>query len=164
MNIKFDNPTGKAGAQNKKGFPKWVWLAGLIAIALLFFYLWQVFMAAFMYTQFRVPGHYIPKDGWTLPVYPDDLPKECVPIYMATRMTPYADSQGEMHRFPEFRERGSFWLLDSAKTTMYEVELLKHPRCLQFRLQEIAAAKNRVIFVIYDKATGADVLVIRNYP
>lgn len=78
-------------------------------------------------------------------------------------MTPYADSK-EMHQFPEFRERGNFWLLDSAKTDMYEAELLKHPRCLQFRLQEMAAVSNRLILVIYDKTTKSDVLVIRNYP
>lgn len=164
MNIESDNATSKTAALNKKRVPKWAWLAGAAAIALLLLYLWQVFMAAFVYTQLKVSGHYVPRDGATLPEHPEERRAECIPVYKATRMTPYADSQGEMHRFPEFQEHGNIWLLDSARTEMYEAELLKHPNCLPLLLQLSAAAKNRVILVIYDKTTKTDVLVIRNYP
>jgi hypothetical protein len=140
--------------------PGWLWPAGLAATALLLIYLWQVFMAAFVFSTYHDVSV---KPGRALPYYPSELQQECVPVFEATTMTPYADKDGVMHRFPEFQERGSFWLLDSAMTGIYDVELLKHPRCLQFMLQRIAAIKDRQILVIYDKATKSDVLVVRNY-
>ena len=153
-----------SGAQGKKKLPRWFWPVGIAVTVLLLIYLWQVFMAAFQRTQTRTPGYFVAREGRSFPEYSGEVRSECESVYDGTTLTPYADNRGAMHRFPEFREHGSIWLLESAKTTMYEAELLKHPRCLQFRLQEIAAAKNRVIFVIYDKATRSDVLVIRNYP
>ena len=139
-----------------------LWLI-VLATALLALYLWQVLVAAFQYSKFNVPGRYEAKPGLSLPIYPDDFPKECTPVYVASNMTPYADSKDEMHRFSEFREHGNIWLLDSATTVMYESELLKHPRCLQFRLQEVAAARNRIVLVIYDKASKPEILILNNY-
>lgn len=152
------------GMARKKKWPRWFWPVGLVAIALLLFYFWQVFMAAFVHTQLMVPGHYVPRKGVVLPVQPEEQAQMCIPVYQAARMTPYADSQGEMHRFPEFREHGNIWFLDSGRTEMFEADLLKHPNCLAHLLQLSAASRNRVILVIYDKATKSDVLVIRNYP
>lgn len=152
------------GIATKKKRPRWFWSVGLATLALLFFYLWQVFMTTFVHTQLMVPGHYVPRKGVVLPVQPEEQAQVCTPVYQATRMTPYADSQGEMHRFPEFRDHGNIWLLDSGRTEMFEAEVLKHPNCLAHLLQLSAASRNRVILVIYDKATKSDVLVIRNYP
>jgi hypothetical protein len=116
-------------------------------------------MAAFSFSK---PDDGV-KPGRARPYYPDELREECVPIFEATTMTPHADKNGEMHRFPGFQERGSFWLLNSAKTSVYEAELLRHPRCLDIMLQGLAAMRSRQILVIYDKATHSDVLVVRNY-
>lgn len=150
------------GMTRKKRLP-WFLLVIVVSLAVVITYLYLVFMAAFQYSKFNVPGRYTAKPGLTIP---DDFPKECIPVYVGSSMTPYADKTPphEMHYFPEYKDRGSVWLLDSAVTRMYEAELLKHPRCLQFRLQEMAAIKNRMILVIYDKATKSDVLVVRNYP
>jgi hypothetical protein len=159
MNMESDNATGKAGEQEKKRTRKWIWLWGLAVAILVFIYLWFVFLALFQRDQTKTPGYFAAKEGRSIPVLDEGLRAECKPIYDKTILTPYKD-----HDFREFSNRGHIWLLDAARTEMYGAELLKYPRCLQFRLQEMAAAKNRVILVLYDKATQSDVLVIRNYP
>lgn len=154
------------GMAHKKKRPRWFWPAILIGAALTITYLLLVFIVGFEHGQSQGPSLYIPKPGWSLPSYQDDFPKECAPIFVRTTLTPYTDGKSphEMHQFSEYRSKASVWLLNPARTKMYEAELLKYPQCLQFRLQEMAATKNRLILVIYDKATKSEVLVIRNYP
>jgi len=156
MNAEPPN-SGTAGATRR--VHSWLWPLGIATVSALLIYLYLVFMAAFSYSK---PDDGV-KPGRARPYYPDELREECSPIFEKTTMTPHADKNGEMHRFPGFQERGNVWLLNSARTSVYEAELLWHPRCLDIMLQNVAAARRRLILVIYDKATRSDVLVVRNY-
>lgn len=159
MNVESDNATGTTNVQEKKRVLRWMWLARLAVVIFVLIYLWFVFLALFQRDQTKTPGYFAAKEGQSIPVPDERLQAECAPTYEKTILTPYRD-----HDFREFSNRGHIWLFDAARTEMYEAELLKYPRCLQFRLQQMAAARNHVILVLYDKAVKADVLVIRNYP
>lgn len=123
-------------------------------------YLLLVFMTAL---EIGKGGHYdlAAKPGWSLP----SGSAICGDVLKRYGMTPYADSNPphQMHQFPEYRERGNVWLLDSARTVVYETAILDHPECLQYVLQQLAAMKQREVLVIYDRGKKTEVLTARNY-
>ena len=138
------------------------WFLLLLAVGMVATYFYFVFMATF--SKSKGWTAYI-KPGQSLPEMSNETSKECAAIFSQTTLTPHFDANAPhiRHDFPEFREYASVWLLDSASTAMYESALLNHPACLSFLLKRMSIVKNRDILVIYDRATNAEVLVIRNY-
>ena len=95
-----------------------------------------------------------PRLGATLPV-PSE---QCKATLKATSLNPHG-----AWRPPEFREYGNIWLLDPAKTIMYDAAILSYPECLQVMVSHTALTETRRILVIYDRQRGTELLVVRNY-
>jgi len=140
----------KWARKKKRKWPIVLIIAAIVILTML--YLFVVFLAAA--NRSAVYFTLTPKRGYTLP----EMPWECKELLSTVSLNP----KGQ-HRPMEFREYGNLWLLDGAKTTMYDSSILEHPMCHNFLLQRLAAAKERRILVIYDRQAKKELLIIRNY-
>lgn len=135
-------------------------LAVFVGIVLAIIYLGIVFL------NFLSRGSDINKvrarRGYTMPI----VPMECKQVLQDTSLNPgleYKQSKVEKYQLPEFKEYGNVWLWDGGKTMMYDSNILKHPVCVSFLLEQMTPTYKRLILVIYDKQLKSEVLVIRNY-
>lgn len=126
-----------------------------IIITGLFFYLSGVFLASVNISTYHgisaKPGRVIPE--------PTD---ECrVILKDVVDMNPWG-FRGRPGFPIEFREYANIWLLDGAKTWMYEKAILQYPTCFNHLLNEMNAARQDIILVIFDRHMKEEFVIIRN--
>lgn len=60
------------------------------------------------------------------------------------------------------KQYSNIWLLESAKTVMYDSTVLNHADCFHFLTSQMLTIKSKRILVIYDKEKQKELLIIRN--